>query len=457
MEFSVLSHVSSAECSGTAPAYADRAFDQDAAKCRSSNPSLASRPQGPDLLLDSCPSYGTDPIPNQKFRGSGHSLSAVLRFLFWQWKQPELNGCVLLPTKTSMSMKHFSAVLALCLCTATAIAQTPPAAVQWTVILPYGSSLDTPARISVDQGITYWMLEDDIPHWTIGDGVIRRYDPDGLPLDGAYPNTTSIGCSGTLDRPIDLFVRNDSIWGIAYWRQLGGGILFCAQGPSGTWVPDNTINGYELADGVSSMLVTADRRYLCAWHEVSHDVRDGRVVAMDLANNVIWDVQLPTPAYGAIHALAVMGDSVAVASFPDLYWLDASTGALLSTTTLYSGGSGHGSVLSNNGSLYWAASVSGMVHYGKLDATGASLWSGTASGSTVNAIAVDDQDRLWIGGNGSSEGRLIKVEADGTYEGSYSTGETITDLDFTNGRLSLTGKWTANDPSSYLINTIPEP
>ncbi len=358
-----------------------------------------------------------------------------------------------------MAMKHFSAVLALCLCTATAIAQTPPAAVQWTVIVPYGSSVYNPTRICVDQGLTYWLVRDDIPQWTLGGGVIRSYDQAGLPMEGYSPNPTYIGCGGSLGAPEDFFVRNDSIWGIARWQYVGGDqdMLFCAQGPSGTWFPDHTINGDFLYDGASSMLVTADRRYLCAWHDVSQDVRDGRVVAMDLANNVIWDVQLPSPAYGAIHSLAVMGDSVAVASFPDLYWLDASTGALLSTTTLYSGGSGNGSVLSNNGSLYWAASVSGTVHYGKLDAAGASLWSGTASGSTVNAIAVDDLDRLWIGGNGNSEGRLIKVEADGTYEGSYSTGETITDIDFTNGRLSLTGKWTVNSASSYLINTIPEP
>jgi hypothetical protein len=337
--------------------------------------------------------------------------------------------------------------------------QNPPATVEWYVVLPYGSSQDTPARISVDQGVTYWMVEDDIPAWVVGGGVIRRYDPNGLTLTGYSPELTSIGCGGALDHPIDLHVRNDSIWGIAYWQQLGPpqDVLFCAQSPIGAWTPNAMANGAFLHDGVRSMLITADRRYLCAWHESSADQRDGRILSFDLADNVLWDVPLPEPTYGTVQSIAALGDSIAVAAFPNVHWLQASTGAYTSTIALYTGAEGAGIILVNGGELYWAARVAGAVQYGKLDGGGNALWSGSAPDLDVLAIAVDDLGRLWIGGNGTNEGRIVKVEANGMFAGSYSYARSVTDIDFSNGRLSWTGALSPGSDSTYLINTTPEP
>lgn len=337
------------------------------------------------------------------------------------------------------------------------LGQDPPATMEWSVTLPYGSGYDLPTRISVDHDTTYWMLSDDIDQFTISDGVLRRYDANGLALTGYWPESTSIGCGGSLDHPVDFFVRNDSIWGIAYWQQLAGDILFCAQDPSGTWTPDASLNGAELSDGVRSMLVLGNLRYLCAWHQTSYTQTDSRVVALDLTNNVIWDTSLPATGFGTVQSAAELGDSLGVAAFPDLYWLHATDGQYTSTTQLYTGGIGHGVVLRNGADLYWAANDSDAVHFGKLDLSGNAIWSGTAPEITVNAIAVDDQGRLWIGGNGATEGKLIKVEANGDYTGTYTNGATITDVDFSNGRLSWTGRLTPNDPASYLINTIPDP
>ncbi|MEZ4740679.1 MAG: two-component regulator propeller domain-containing protein [Flavobacteriales bacterium] len=359
-----------------------------------------------------------------------------------------------------MLYKLLAPVVLLCLHGIPAWAQNPPVTVEWQVTLPYGSQDDWPPRISVDQGITFWMLSDDFDQYSISDGVIRRYDANGLSLTGTYPEATTIGCGGSLDHPVDLFVRNDSIWGIAYWQTLGGApqdILYCAQGPSSVWVPDANANGAELHDGIHSMLVYADRRYLCAWHEPSTGQRDGLIVALDHLENVLWTTELPSNSYGTVQSAAELGDSIAVAGFPDLYWLRRSDGMHSSTTQLYTGAQGSGVVLRNGTDLYWAATEAGTVHYGKLDLLGNAVWSGTAPEISVNAIAVDDQGRLWIGGNGASEGKLIKVEADGTNAGTFTNGATITDLDFTNGRLSWTGRMIANDPTSYLINTTPDP
>jgi len=339
-------------------------------------------------------------------------------------------------------------------------AQAPPVTLQWTALQPNGSSGIAPARISVDQGVTYWMVGDEAGFWTTGDGIIRRYDTNGMALTGNAPESTYIGCGGSLDHPVDFHVRNDSIWGIARWQYLGGSpqdILFCAQSPSSSWTPDASVNGDLLADGVSAMQLTADRRYLCAWHEVSFGQADGRVIAFDMSDNVLWDISLPLGAFGSIHALAASGDSLAVAAFPELHWLGNATGVHTSSTTLYSGAAGRGALAIVGGDLYWAAEADGTVHYGKRNATGASVWSGSAPGITVNAIAIDAQERLWIGGNGTNEGKLIKVEADGTLDAAYSYGATLTDLDFSNGRLSWTGQLAIGDPSTYLVNTTPQP
>ncbi|MBL7951740.1 MAG: hypothetical protein JNM62_08465 [Flavobacteriales bacterium] len=349
----------------------------------------------------------------------------------------------------------------LCISAGELAAQAPPVNVQWSVLLATGSETNEPLRICVDQGITYWLMEDALGLWTQSDGVIRRYDANGMALTGYAPEAPSIGCNASLDHHIDFHVRNDSIWGISRVQNLGGSqaqdILFCAQSPDSTWRPDGSINGEFLSDGVNGLLVTAETRYLCAWHEVSPEQADGRVIAFDMNDALLWDVALPLVGFGAVHALAAAGDSLAVAAFPYLHWLQTSTGAHTSSTTLYSGDAGQGVLITAGNELYWAAESGGTVHYGKHDATGASVWSGTAPGITVNAIAVDAQGRTWIGGNGPTAGNLIKVLADGTLEGTYTFGATVADIDFSNGRLSWTGQLMTGDPSSYLINAIPQP
>ncbi len=342
------------------------------------------------------------------------------------------------------------------------MAQFPPATVQWMVMLPYGSDQEVPAHIAVDHDTTYWMVRDDNMTWTTQDGVIRRYDPNGLALNGYYPEVRSIGCNASLDRPIDFLVRNDSIWGISYWQYLGGSpqdITFCAQGPGDYhWSPDANANGPDLWDRATAMAVKGADQFVLAMHQVNATVADGRLIRIGINGDAIWDEQLPIANYGETHALVMMpGDSLGVAAFPLLHWFQTATGAYSSTDTLYSGAASPGRIIHAGNALYWAAQDSGTVRYGKLDDNGSPVWTGTAPGITVMALAVDDQQRLWIGGSANGEGKVIKVEADGVLNGTYTFGASITDLDFSNGRLSFTGRWLANDPATYLINTIPQP
>jgi hypothetical protein len=243
---------------------------------------------------------------------------------------------------------------------------------------------------------------------------------------------------------------------------LGGSpqdITFCAQGPGDYhWSPDANANGASLWDRATAMAVKGTDQFVLAMHQVNETVADGRLIRIGISGMPIWDEQLPASTYGETRALLMMpNDSLGVAAFPLLHWFQSATGDYSSTDTLYNGAAGPGRIMCAGNAIYWAAQDSGTVRYGKLDNNGSPVWTGSAPGITVMALAVDGEQRLWIGGKSNGEGKVIKVEADGTLDNTYTFGASVTDLDFTNGRLSFTGQWLANAPTTYLINTIPQP
>lgn len=353
-----------------------------------------------------------------------------------------------------------TAFLALALLATQAVAQFPPVTVLWTVILPYGSMNDNPARISVDQDTTYWMLSDDGSQWSTQDGVIRSYDPNGFALQGYWPDPRTIGCNASLDHPIDLLVRNDSIWGLADWHYLSGDPSFCAVGPDYHWNPGTPTSFWDF--GVA-MAVRGTNQYVLSRHQDQADPGNiaNQVSCVGIDGVSTWETLLPYATYGeAYDLLAVAGDSLCVVAFPLLHWIQAADGAYSSTETLYNGDAAPGRLILAgnylNSAIYWAVNDGGTVRYGKHDIYGTTAWNGTAPDITVMALAADDQGRLWIGGSSNDEGKVIKVGADGSLEGVYTLGASVTDLDYSYGRLSFTGRWLANNPSTYLIKTIPE-
>ena len=286
----------------------------------------------------------------------------------------------------------------------------PPVDLQWSVIIPNSNDPLVRPRISAHQSIISWMLFDLNMQWSTTDGIVRSYLEDGTAITGAVPDHF-IGC-GSLDRPIDFTLRNDSLWGIASWQFIGGtpqDVLYCANAPAGNYAPDAASNGPDLYDGAYDLLVASSRWFISAWHQVSPTEFLSRIVALDLANNVLWETDLPLPPPGAPRTLAMRGDTLVVAAFPDIYWLNASTGAIIGSTSVYSGGQGSGRILWNGGNFLWAAHADGTLHYGRLDDLAQPLWSNSLAGSTVNGIAEDAQGRLWIGGNDGAGGLLTRI------------------------------------------------
>lgn len=347
-----------------------------------------------------------------------------------------------------------------------ATAQTPPLTIDWAAHLDYGGREDSsgfplftprppaPARIQIDQGITYWMAEDSYDAWTIGHGVIRRYDMNGIPLTNYWPEETSIGCVPTLDTPIDLVVRNGAIWEIAKFKDLisAQDSAFCSIAPNnGYYEADETLNGPLLKDGARELLVTGGQWYVCAWHETAPSERNGRILAFGTNNDLLWQTDLPIAQYGDIHTFTELNDSIAVAGFPNVYWLRPSDGAHTSTTVLYNGPGGNGKLVRHGQALYWAVNTGGTIRYGKTDANGNGAWSGTAPGFGINAIAVDGTGALWIGGETPGAGLLVHVASDGTLGSAYPQGATVTDVESDGQRVMWTGRSYPGRPNTYLI------
>lgn len=330
-----------------------------------------------------------------------------------------------------------------------------PITVNWSVFLPYGSEMDSPGLISVDQNTVSWMVLDSNLAWTTSDGIVRQYFLDGTEISGPWPDY-SIGC-GSLDIYRDFELRNDSLWGVSQWQYISGPITYCANGPSGGYSQDPLENGQELQDGVHDLLVGTNAWFICAWHEVDFGQRDGRIVALDLSDNVLWQVDLPESQFGAPHTLALRGDTLVVGAFPVIHWLDVASGAHLGSTTVYSGPPGTGRVLWDGGNFLWAAHADGTLHYGRLNDLASPLFANAIAGSTVNAITKDAQDRMWIGGNNGATGSLTRIGTNGDIEGVWPQSGSVTDLEFASGKLFWAGRLMPNAPDSYLICGTPNP
>lgn len=302
------------------------------------------------------------------------------------------------------------------------------------------------------------MLYDLALQWTTSDGIIRRFDQHGVPLTGSWPEVGYIGC-GSLDRPIDFVVRNDSLWGISYRQFLSGDqdILYCAQAPGGSYEPDHAANGPALADVVFDLFVSGSGWYLCSGSMVSFNEMEGRILKLDHSANVLWETPMGPATFGNLTRLARKGDSLALAAFPLLFWLDTSNGAVIGSAVLYEAEEGSGRITVHDGQLSWAVSTGGALRFGRLGADGEPLWSGSTSAHSVAGIGVDDQGRLWIGGSVPGSGMITCISPDGMPMGTWPYAASISDLRFADGRLLWTGKFEQGSDASYLISTIPQP
>ena len=332
----------------------------------------------------------------------------------------------------------------------------PPVTLEWSAIQPINDVYGGVPRIGILDDTTFWMVVDGYDY--TNQGNIRRYLSDGTRLEGLYPYG-SVGC-GSLNRPIDFTVRNDSLWGLSFYNPFGWPEegLYCLQSPGGEYLPESDQNG-DLWDGAYDLLVSNSACYMSTWRAFAQGEVDNRVVALDLSNNVMWETVMDSSqsSYAIRRTLADRGDTVVVAAFPEVYWLDAGTGAVLGSTTVYSGGEGAGQVLWNGTEFLWAAYADDLLRFGKLDAQAVPVWSNSVAGSTVKAIAQDAQGRLWIGGSTGSVGSLTRISSSGIVEGTWPQNHSVTDLLFQNGRLFWTGYLLGDERTAYLIAGTPQP
>ncbi len=337
------------------------------------------------------------------------------------------------------------------------LGQNPPIALDWSAFLPVGNEIGARNRICHDGDVTAWMIWDDYG-MTTSDGIVRRYDGTGIPLDG-YSPFTYFGC-GSLDAPVDFHFRNDSVWGLMYWQYVGGDqpILYCLTTPGGVYSPAPLFPAY-LHQWSTDLLVQGTESTITASYDSTLTIAHQRLTRVDVAGAVIWDHIFPTSQFHGFAALDGManGDLV-VADFPNVQLFSAVSGNLIDTYPAYSGPATlRGDIKIWNGEIYWAATEGGTVHYGRMDPSGAPIWSDDIPGSDVTKITVDDQGHMWLVGTFAGQGVISVIDPNGSVVGSWNYGATLTDVVFDSPRISITGAMNASPaPATFIITGTPD-
>ena len=337
-------------------------------------------------------------------------------------------------------------------------AQNPPIALEWSAFLPYGNAQGIYNRICLDGAQTAWMLRDDGAYEiSTTDGVVRRYNANGLPMDGTYAYT-NFDC-GSLDAPIDFYFRNDSTWGLMTWQYIGGNqpILYCLTTPGGGYSPQPILDD-GLYQQATDLLVQGTDCTISASYDSTFTAEHQRLTKVDVGGVVIWDRLYPTAQFNGFAALenAPNGDII-VADMPEVHVFSATNGDLLNSFSAYTGAPTlKGDIKVWNNEIYWAATEGTMVYYGRTLLDGTPVWSDTIASSDATRIAVDDQGRMWLIGTLSGQGVLSVIEADGSLNGTWYYGASLTDIQFGNSRIHITGAMDATDPTTFLISGTPD-
>ena len=336
-------------------------------------------------------------------------------------------------------------------------AQNLPLNLEWSAFLPYGSDERPSTRVCIDGPNTAWLLEDDLMmELTTGDGVVRRYDPNGLPLDD-YPYI-SFGC-GSLDAPIDLFVRNDSVWILMYWQLISGDqeMKYCLRTPGGEYSPA-TIPEPDLHQAAMDLYVEGTYCTISASYDSTTTVEHQRLTMVDLNGTVIWDMIYPTGQFNGFSALeGVAGGDLLVADFPELHWFSSSDGDIVWTISVYSGApTRRGDVKIWNNEIYWAATEGTTIHYGRTAFDGTPIWSDAIASSDISKLTVDPQGRMWLVGAYGGQGVLNVIGADGIPIGTWNYGAVLSDIAAGNSNITITGALSNTSPDSFVVTGTPD-
>jgi len=346
-------------------------------------------------------------------------------------------------------------------------AQTPPIDLEWTALRWFGNGTGVITHDPVTNE-HLWALQDDINTLNANDEVKLPFLPDGSDVAPAYPDRFNVG---SLDHLVDLTVidsvpyalmAHQNIGGVVqdqYWHLFAGAAELIIQSPE-----------EDLLDVGLDMQVEADAIYVCGSSMVGTANNDrGRSIKTDLQGNVLWDVlwdPVGTDALGRFSSVVVLGDTVVMAAFPLLVLFDRNTGTFIDTedpAALTPPLQGDARLVAGSDRIHWACIQGNTLHFGYWSFTEGATGGGGAFFQTYATppagldVVLGENGEWWIGTTAEGQGRLLRVGTDADLLSTSTLYASITDLDFVNGKLSITGKLDATNPTSYVLVGTPQP
>jgi hypothetical protein len=240
-----------------------------------------------------------------------------------------------------------------------------------------------------------------------------------------------------------------------FWHLFAQGAEFTLESPTDL-----------LYDYANDLIVESGDLFVCGSSDTDLFQNEGRLVKTNLAAQPVWNITWnnggPLPSSGFL-SVAAHGDTIAAAVFPQVALFDRASGAFIDTLSLFQTvwtGERAGHIQEHDGVLHWAVRMGSTVQYGAWDLASGPVWSGEQVFNSAIGdvdVVVDDDGHTWIGCTADNAGRIIRVDASGALLGVYATYGGVSDLEWTNGKISITGQFVQGDPTSYVITGVPNP
>lgn len=352
-----------------------------------------------------------------------------------------------------------STILLLLVSSHGALAQAPPITLEWSALRWYDGGPN--ARITRDPVHNQYIWAVYQNFQGASDESAFPFLPDGTDLAPSNPQTFN---EGSLDGLVDVAVYDSTIHRVMHHQYTGGSpqdVLWHIDG-----IVVQSADPY-LADVGSDLLVTNEGIYSCGRSDTHYapDSSVARALKIDHSGNLLWNVTWadPASAHAGFTSVAVIGDSVFCAAFPNLVIFDRVTGAFIDAydfTNQTPALIGDAELLAKGSRLYWGMSSGDVLHFGQFDFA---INQGQVASVVVADqigycnIAVDDQDRLWLTSNSDGQGRWFRWDADLEPDGTGTLYESIDDVCFVNGKISFTGVLDSSTPTVYVITGTPQP
>ncbi|MEO8587746.1 MAG: hypothetical protein ABI432_00095 [Flavobacteriales bacterium] len=336
-------------------------------------------------------------------------------------------------------------------------AQFPPIDLEWSAIRPYTIGGEY-FHISRDRVYGQYI-------WAVlfnadgsDDELANTFTTTGMDVTPMYPYRFNVG---SLDVLIDMTVVDSTIHRVMHHMNIGGN-------PQDVyWHLDGQViqtdgDGY-LWDYGNDLLVTNDAVYGCGGTDISFfpGAAVARLVKQDLQSAPLWNVTWADPNndIASFSSVAVLGDTVYCAAFPNVVMFDNATGALLGTFDI----SGQGIVgparfLAHGNRLYWCAHSGTTLHFGYRDmVSNQSQSASLPNAPSPSSMVIDGQDRLWLTGTAGGSGRWYRFDEGLVSLGAGTLYESISDACFVNGKICFTGVLDGASSTAYLITGTPQP